>query len=110
MANPEISSTNGASIFINFSSFDFRTVFSLGKKGINLFKKLKCDSHEFIMPSNSNIFLIMKNKSMFSYISDTNVKTSNSMTMYIYHYWYNKQYANELSISYLNSLHFRSEF
>ena len=33
ITNPEISSTNGASIFINFCSF--------AKNGINLFKKLK---------------------------------------------------------------------
>ena len=44
IANPEISSTNGASIFINFCSFGFKIVCYFAKKGINLFKKLKHDS------------------------------------------------------------------
>ena len=77
MAIPEVSSTNGASIFINFCSFGFRTNDSLGQKGIDLFKKLKHDSCEFIMPSNSNIFLIPKTKSTFSCISHTNVNILN---------------------------------
>ena len=38
---------------------------SFGKKGIDLFKKLKYDSCEFIMPSNSNIFFMPNTKSMF---------------------------------------------
>ena len=77
IANLEISSTNGASIFTNFCSFGFKTICSLGKKGINLFKKLKHDSHKFIMPSNSNIFSMPKTKLTFSCISYTNVKISN---------------------------------
>ena len=77
MPNHEISSTNGASIFINFHSFGFETICSLGKKGIDLFRKLKHDCHGFMMPSNSNIFFIPKTKSMFSCISDNNVKISN---------------------------------
>ena len=76
MANPQISSTNGASIFINFC-FGFKTICSLGKKGIDLFKQLKHDSHTFIMPSHPNIFLMPNTKSTFSCISDTNVKISN---------------------------------
>ena len=56
MANPEISSTDGASIFINFYSFGFKNMCSLEKKGIDLFMMLKHDSYEFIMTSNSNIF------------------------------------------------------
>ena len=44
------------------------------EKGIDLFKKLKHDSHEFIMPSNSNIFFMPDTRSMFLCISDTNVK------------------------------------
>ena len=64
-ANPEISSTKDASIFINLCSFGFYIIASLGKKGINLFKKLKHDSHEFIIPSNSNIFFRPKTKFMF---------------------------------------------
>ena len=73
MASSEISSMNGASTFINFCSLGFNTMHSFGKIGINLFKKLKQQSHEFIMPSNSNIFLIPKTKSTFSCITDTNV-------------------------------------
>ena len=55
MANPEVSSMNGASTFINICSFAFKTICSLGKNGIDMFKKLKHDSHEFIIHSNSNI-------------------------------------------------------
>ena len=68
---------NGASILINFCSFGFRIICSLGKNGIDLFKKLKVDSHESIIPSNSNIFFIPITKSMFSCISDTNAWISN---------------------------------
>ena len=77
MANPEILSMKGASTFINLCSFGFKTICSLGKKGIDLFRKLKHDSCEFIIPSNSNIFFMQKIKSTFSCISDTNVKISN---------------------------------
>ena len=45
--------------------------------GIDLFKKLKQQSHEFITPSMSNIFLIPKTRSTFSCISDTKVYISN---------------------------------
>ena len=60
IANPDISSINGASTFINLCSFGFNTICSFGKIGMDLFKKLKQQSHEFITPSNSNIFLIPK--------------------------------------------------
>ena len=73
MANPEISSMNGASTFINLCSFDFNTICSFEKMGMDLFKKLKQQSHEFITPSNSNIFLMPKTKSTFSGISNTKV-------------------------------------
>ena len=43
---------NGASIFINFCSLGFNTIYSFGKNGIDLFRKLKQRSREFIMPSN----------------------------------------------------------
>ena len=45
--------------------------------GKDLFKKLKQHSHELNIPSSSKTFLIPKTKSMFSWISDTNVYTSN---------------------------------
>ena len=86
MANPEITSTNGASIYINFCSFGFKKYLLLRKESIDLFKKLKYDSHKFIMPSNSNIFLIPKSKSTISCIFETN-KYHESMLMYIYQYW-----------------------
>ena len=50
---------------------------SLGKIGRDPFKKLKQQSHEFIMPSNSKILLIPRTKSMLSRISDTKVYSSN---------------------------------
>ena len=71
IANPEISSMNGAFTFTNFCSFDFNTVCSFGKMGMDLFKKLKQQSYDFITPS--NIFLMPKMKATFSCISDTYV-------------------------------------
>ena len=73
IANPDISSINGASTFINLCFFVFNIMHSFGKIGKDLFKKLKEQSHEFIIPSNSNIFLIPKTKSMFSCLSDNKV-------------------------------------
>ena len=57
-AIPEISSTNGISIGINFFSPGFTTTCSLGNMGLDLLKNLKHDSQESITPSNSNMFLI----------------------------------------------------
>ena len=50
---------------------------SFGKIGMDLFEKLKQQSHEFIIPSNSNIFLIPKTKSTFQCMFYTMVYTSN---------------------------------
>ena len=77
IARPDILSINGAFTLINFCSFGFSTICSFGKMGRGLFKKLKQQSHEFITPSNSNTFLIPNTRSPFSWISDTNVDTSN---------------------------------
>ena len=55
IADPDSSSINGASTFINLFSFGFNTMHSFGKMTL----------------PNSNIFLIPKTKSMFSCISDT---------------------------------------
>ena len=77
VANPEILPTNGASIIINICSFCFKTICSFAKIGINIFKKLKHYSHEFIMPSNSNIFCMPNTRSTFSCMSNNNVKISN---------------------------------
>ena len=73
IANPEMSSMNGTFTFINLCSFGFNTIHSFGKIAMDLFKTLKQQFHEFITPSNSNIFLIPKTKSTFSCISDTNM-------------------------------------
>ena len=59
IAIPDISSTNGASIGINFFSPGFTTTCSLGNIGIDLLKNLKHDSQESITP-NSNNFLFPK--------------------------------------------------
>ena len=77
IANPEISSINGFSTCINLCSLGFNTMHSFGKIGMDLFKKLKQQSHKFITPSNSSIFLIPNTKSTFSCISDTKVYTLN---------------------------------
>ena len=77
IAKPDISSTNGASTLSNFCSFSFKIILSLGNKGIDIFKKLKQHSHEFIIPSYLNMFLIPRTRSIFSCISDTQVYTSN---------------------------------
>ena len=68
---------NGASTFINLCSFDFSNIHSFGEGSIDLFKKLKQQSHEFITPYNSNIFLIPKTNSVFSCFYDTKVYTLN---------------------------------
>ena len=63
---PDISSINVTSIFINFCSFGLNTVHCSGKIGMDLFKKLKQQSHEFVTPSSSNMFLMPKTKSTLS--------------------------------------------
>ena len=50
IASPNISSINGAFTLINFCSFGFNTMCSFGKMGKDLFKKVKQQSHEFILP------------------------------------------------------------
>ena len=77
MMNPDISSINGVSTFINFCSIGLITMCSFGKNGTDLFQKLKQQSHELTMPSSSNTFLISKTKSTFSCLSDTNIYISN---------------------------------
>ena len=106
ITKPEISSKNGASIFISFCSFGFNIVSPFRNNSIDLFKKLKQHSHEFITLSNLKTFLIPKTMSTFSYILDTKVYISNLFTMDIYYYWNDKKYAYILSIAYLDSLRF----
>ena len=66
IARPDISSMNGASTLIIICSFGFSIMLSLGKIGRDLFRKLKQQSHKFMTPSSSKIFLIPKTKSTFS--------------------------------------------
>ena len=77
IASSDISSINGPSTFINFYSFGFYTMCSLGKIFRDLFKKLKQQFCKFIMPSNSKMLLIPRIKSTFLWISDTKVYISN---------------------------------
>ena len=77
ITRPEISSTNGASIFMNFLSLGLTITCSFEKNGKDLFKKLNEESHMSITPSNSNTFFIPSTKSALSCISDTNVNTLN---------------------------------
>ena len=56
IAKPEILSIKSAYTLINFCPFGFKTIFSFGNRGKDLFKKLKQHSHEFITPSNLNAF------------------------------------------------------
>ena len=68
---------NGASFLIHLCSFNFNIACSFGKNEMDLFKEIIHDSLELITPFNSDIFLIPKIKSTFSYISETNIYTSN---------------------------------
>ena len=54
LARPEISSTNGASIFMNFLSFGFTTTCSFQKNGNDLFRNLNDESHMFITNMNTS--------------------------------------------------------
>ena len=72
-----MSSINDASNFKNFFSFGISIICSFEKKGIDLFRNLKDESHMSIRPSNSNTFFMPNTKSTLSCIPDTNVNTSN---------------------------------
>ena len=73
IAKHDIPSMNEAVTLINFCSLGFKTTHSFGNMGRDLFRNLKQQSHEFITPSNLNIFLIPKTRSAFSWISETRV-------------------------------------
>ena len=73
IANPEISSTNGALTFTSFCSVGFNIRSFSGYKGTDLLKNSNLQSLEFITPSNLNTFFIPKTKSTFLCISDTKV-------------------------------------
>ena len=71
MARPEISSTNVASIFMNFLSFGFNTTCSFEKNGIGLFRYLNDESSMSITPSNSNSFFMLNTRSLHCHVSLT---------------------------------------
>ena len=77
IGRPEISSTNSASVYMNFLSFGLTTTCSFENNGKDLFKNLNEESCVSITPSNSNTFFIPSTKSSLSCISNTNVNTSN---------------------------------
>ena len=77
MTNPDISSMIGVSILVNLCSLGFNITYSFGKKFISLSKKLKHDSLESIIPSNSNMLLISRTDSTCPCISHTKVNISN---------------------------------
>ena len=68
---------NGAFTLINFCSLGFSMTHSFGKMGRHLFGKLKQQSHELIIPSNLNTYLIPNTRSTFSWISKIRVYISN---------------------------------
>ena len=73
IANPEISSINGALTFTSFCSSGFNIIFFSGYNGTDLFKNSNQQSLEFMTPSSSKTFFIPKTKSTFSWILDTKV-------------------------------------
>ena len=73
IANQDISSMNGALIFINFCLLGFKIILCSGNMGTDQFRNFKQQSLEFITPSNLNTFFMPKTKSTFLWISDTNV-------------------------------------
>ena len=73
IANPKISSTNGALTYTSFGSSGFNICSFSGYMGTDLLKNSNLQSLEFITPSNSNTFFIPKTQSTFSFISDTKV-------------------------------------
>ena len=73
ITNPEISSINGALTFTSFCSSGFNIISFSGYIGTDLFKNLNQQSLEFMTPSSSNTFFILKTKCTFSWISDTKV-------------------------------------
>ena len=76
IASPEISSMKGAFTSIRFCSLGFKITQFSGNMGMDLFKNLKQQSLEFITPSNSNTFFMLKTRSTFLWISYTNVQIS----------------------------------
>ena len=68
IANPEISSTNGALTFTNFCSSGFNIISFSGYIDTDLFENLNQQSLEFITPSNSKTFFIPRTRSTFSWI------------------------------------------
>ena len=110
IASPDILSINGASTFISFFSFGFNTIHSFEKIDKDMFRKLKKQSHEFMTPSNSNIFFIPRTRSTFSCISDTKVYIWNLCPCLSTIFGFMNKTLMNFSFSYLNSLYLRYKF
>ena len=66
MAIPDSSSMKGASMMTSFCDVGAISTVVTGKNGIDLLRKLKCESHKLITPSNSKIYFIPMTKSTLS--------------------------------------------
>ena len=66
IANPKISSINGALTFTSFCSSGFNIISFSGYIGTDLFKNSNQQSLEFMTTSSSNTLFIPKTKSTFS--------------------------------------------
>ena len=75
--NTYISSINSASILINLCSLGFIISCFLEKNDMDLFTKLKYNSLESILLSNSNMFFLPRPKSAASCVSKSKVKILN---------------------------------
>ena len=66
MAIPDSSLMKGTSMMTIFCDVSAISIVITGKKGIDLLRKLKHESHELITPSNWKMFFIPMTKSMLS--------------------------------------------
>ena len=89
IAKPDISSMNRTFTLINFYSFGFRMMHSLGKMGKDLFRNLKQQSCEFYNSFQFEHILIPNTKTTFFMNFWEESVNFKSMSMYIYYYWDN---------------------
>ena len=66
MAIPDSSLMKGASMMTIFCDVGAISTVITGKNGIDLLRKLKHESHEWIIPSNSKMFFIPMTRSTLS--------------------------------------------
>ena len=83
MAIPDNSLIKGASTMTIFCDAGAISTVGTGKNGIDLLRKLKQDSLESIMPSNSNMFYSHDQIYIVMYFRDQS-KNFKSMSVYIY--------------------------